>query len=67
MSERCACGGVPYVSEKLDEMRAANAKWFASRGLTEPKRVPRCADCIWKNIQKALDPAQDINAPGGAA
>jgi hypothetical protein len=67
MSERCACGGVPYVSEKLDEMRAANAKWFASRGLPVPSHKPRCADCMWANIQKALDPSQDINAPGGEA
>jgi hypothetical protein len=67
MSERCACGGVPYVSEKLNEMRTANARWLASCGLPGPKHVPRCADCIWKNIQKALDPAQDINAPGDEA
>lgn len=67
MSERCPCGGVPYVSEKLDEMRATNARWLASRGLPAPKYKPRCADCIWKNIQRALDPEYDIDARGGTA
>ena len=68
MSERCACGGVPYVSERMDAMRAKIEAERIDRGLPpSAPRKPRCASCMWANIQQALDPKNDINSPGGSA